>query len=135
MDTDHLTLLQQAHPVVRGRISIVAPAAIAVTIITAEEQLRGWLDAIRRHNGSMRQLWAYQGLRDTILFLQHVTILQFDQAALQQFDRLRQQKIRIGSQDLRIAAIVLTLNATLLTRNSRDFGQVPGLAFEDWSIP
>ncbi len=108
---------------------------LAVTIVTTEEQFRGWLDAIRRHNGSLRQLWAYQGLLDAVLFSQQVTILPFDQAAYQQFEALRQQKIRIGSQDLRIASITLTLGATLVTRNSRDFGQVPGLMIEDWSVP
>jgi tRNA(fMet)-specific endonuclease VapC len=69
------------------------------------------------------------------VFLQQITILSFDQVAYQQFESLRQQKIRIGSQDLRIASITLTLGATLLTRNSRHFGQVPGLTIEDWSTP
>lgn len=134
LDTDHLTLLQQAHPLVRQRIAALTPTAIMVTIITAEEQLRGWLDAVRRHTGSPRQIWAYQGLQDTIVFLRRVTILPFDQQAYQQFEALRQQKIRIGSQDLRIAAITLTAGATLVTRNERDFGQVPGLNFEDCSV-
>ena len=131
LDTDHLTLLQHSHPLVRQHVSAMSLTAIAVTIVTAEEQLRGWLDVVRRHNGSPRQLWAYQGLRDAILFLQHVTILPFDQAAYQQFESLRQQKVRIGTQDLRIASITLANNATLVTRNKRDFVQVPGLTIED----
>jgi tRNA(fMet)-specific endonuclease VapC len=135
LDTDHLTLLQQLHPQVRQRIRGTDPATLAITIISAEEQMRGWLDAIRRHNGSPRQIWAYQGLREMMLFLQHVLILPFDQAAYQQFEALRQQKIRIGSQDLRIASIALTIGATLVTRNKRDFEQVPGLTIEDWSLP
>lgn len=136
LDTDHLSLLQQHHPQIRQRTAAVPPAAIAITIITAEEQLRGWLDAIRRHTspGSPKQLWAYQGLRDLLLFFPQVNILPFDQAAAAMFDRLRQQRIRIGSQDLRIAATTLVLGATLVTRNERDFRQVPGLQVEDWSV-
>jgi tRNA(fMet)-specific endonuclease VapC len=135
LDTDHLTLLQQAHPSVRRRVTAITANTPTVTIITVEEQLRGWLDAVRRHSTSARQLWAYKGLRDMLLFLNQVEILPFDQAAYDRFEALRQQKIRIGSQDIRIAAITLAAGGILVTRNQRDFAQVPGLTIEDWSIP
>ena len=51
----------------------------------------------------------------------------------QQYQKLRLQKIRIGTLDLRITAITLCHEATLLTRNRRDFEQVTDLQIEDWS--
>jgi len=60
-------------------------------------------------------------------------VLDFTQAAFDQFSALRQQRIQVGSQDLRIAAITLANAATLVMRNTRDFAQVPGLVIEDWS--
>lgn len=48
LDTDHISLIQRGHPVVIQRINTVNPQDIATTIITAEEQLRGRLDTIRR---------------------------------------------------------------------------------------
>lgn len=44
------------------------------------------------------------------------------------------QKIRIATMDLRIAAIALANNLTVLTQNTRDFGKVPGLITEDWTV-
>ena len=61
-------------------------------------------------------------------------VVPFDQAAEDQFQLLRSQKIRIGTQDLKIAAIALANNLIVVTRNQRDFGKVPGLTVEDWSV-
>jgi tRNA(fMet)-specific endonuclease VapC len=47
---------------------------------------------------------------------------------------LQKAKLRIGTLDLKIAAITLAHDATLLTRNTADFGKVPGLKFEDWTV-
>jgi len=36
--------------------------------------------------------------------------------------------------DLKIAAIAIANDATLLSRNLRDFGKVPDLRVEDWTL-
>jgi tRNA(fMet)-specific endonuclease VapC len=41
----------------------------------------------------------------------------------------------IGPYDLLIAAQTLRTGATLVTANVREFARVPGLVFEDWSLP
>ncbi len=106
---------------------------LAVTIVTAEEQLRGWLKLIRRASTGEGQVTAYRGLRIGLGYFSSVRLLDFDPLAAAQFEKLRKQKIRIGTRDLRIGAIVLAVDGVLLTRNRRDFRQIPGLVIEDWS--
>lgn len=134
LDTDHVSLLQQVHPVVVQRVATVNPEDIAVTVITAEEQMRGWLNAIGRTSQSDRVLWAYAGLRTALDYFSSSNLLNFTPAAQTYYVELRRQKIRIGTQDLRIASIVLSVNGILVTRNRRDFSQVPNLMLEDWTI-
>ncbi len=134
LDTDHISLQQRAHPAVLQRLQALREDdSIAVTVITVEEQIRGRLEIIRRHGASPLQVAAYTAFQQTLRYFATWQVLDFTQAAFDQFAALRQQRIRIGAQDLRIAAITLANAATLVTRNTRDFAQVPGLRIEDWS--
>lgn len=65
-------------------------------------------------------------------FFSRWEILPFDDPAADQFESLRQAKVRIGTMDLKIASIALVHDATLPSANARDFEQVPGLRVEDW---
>ena len=133
LDTDHISLYQKLHPQIVSRVQAANAQEVAVTIISAEEQLRGWFDAIRQATSGERLRWAYLGLRQGIEYFNTIRVLDLNQAALNRYLALRAAKIRIGTQDLRIASIVLSINGILITRNRRDFAQVPGLKIEDWT--
>jgi tRNA(fMet)-specific endonuclease VapC len=132
LDTDHASLLQRNHPSVVRRVLATPEENLALTIVTAEEQLRGWLNSIHRASGD-RLILAYARLHGALDYFRTVQIVDFSPAALAQFEELRRQKVRIGTKDLRIAAITLSRNNILVTRNAKDFSRVPGLVFEDWS--
>jgi tRNA(fMet)-specific endonuclease VapC len=134
LDTDHASLFQREHPQVIVKVGEKPPEQIAVTIITVEEQLRGWLAQIKRASSSHARVKAFAGLRKAIHYFNTIQILNYDIAADTQFTSLRQQKARVGTQDLRIAAIVLATGNILVTRNRQDFEKIPGLTFEDWSL-
>lgn len=105
---------------------------VATTIITVEEQLRGWLAEIHHLTDPHRQTIAYERLQRRIDFFAAWTVLPWNSDAVDLFVRRRTDGIRIGSMDLKIACIVIAHGATLLTRNSTDFVKVPGLQFENW---
>ncbi|MGH9940639.1 MAG: type II toxin-antitoxin system VapC family toxin, partial [Blastocatellia bacterium] len=48
LDTDHLSLARRGHQHVTAKILAARPDEIAITIITAEEQLRGRFSQIRK---------------------------------------------------------------------------------------
>ena len=133
LDTDHISLHQKDHQKVTNRINSTAPENLAVTIVSAEEQFRGWFNAIRQAKSGERLHWAYLGLRQGIEYFNTVRILDMSQEATDLYLDFRSSKIRIGKQDLRIASVVVSVNGVLVTRNRRDFEQVPGLIIEDWS--
>jgi tRNA(fMet)-specific endonuclease VapC len=103
-----------------------------VTIVTAEELMRGWLALIHRQRTVRSQIPAYAELRKLIAVLGRWEVLPWDDAAATQFENLRTNRIRIGTMDLKIASVALSRSATVLTRNSVDFNQVPGLHVADW---
>lgn len=133
-DTDHFNVL--AVPGVRAdrlndRMAKSVDQNFAVTIVSVEEQMRGWLSQIHRQQSISNQLKPYSRLGGLISFWNIWQILPFDEAAAVLFQSLRRQ-VRVGTQDLKIAAIALERGAKLVTGNTIDFERVPGLEIEDW---
>ena len=135
LDTDHLTEFQKGTSPEAHRLNQRLADAVdsyATSIITVEEIMRGWMAAIRRIPDPRQQLKAYAKLRELFRFFATWNVLEWDDAAVDQFEALKQAKTRVGTMDLKIASICLAYDATLLSRNRKDFDRVPGLRVEDW---
>jgi tRNA(fMet)-specific endonuclease VapC len=136
LDTDHLSILQQPQSPLAERLyqsmSASLDADFATTVISLEEQMRGWLAAINRQKDAHSQTPYYLQLAALNQFYCRWKILPFDKSSADQFSSLKKAGIRIGTMDLKIASIVLNQDALLLTANVRDFNQVPGLRTENW---
>jgi len=136
LDTDHMSLLEWGggnSATLRERLADIDQAEVATTIISYEEQMRGWMAYIARGKSIAQQLVAYQRLRRHLENYRQIPVLDFDKAAANVFQQLQRARIRIGTMDLKIAAIVLSRGATLLSRNLVDFTKVPRLNVEDWT--
>lgn len=138
LDTDHISLLQRESGPrferLMDRLEQLPPdGPPTISVISVEEQMRGWMAVIAREKKSRRQVPAYLELADLFRFYSNYTIIEFDEAAADRFDELRAAKIKIGTMDLKIAAICLTNRAKLVSANLADFTQVPGLAVENWA--
>lgn len=134
LDTDTLSLLQRGHPAVCARVAGQQQTDLAVTVITVEEQLTGWYTLVRQARRRDQLVVAYASLADSVTTLSGWAILPLTEPALDRFDQLRALRLNVGANDLRIAAIALEHGAAVVTRNLRDFGRVPGLVCEDWSV-
>jgi tRNA(fMet)-specific endonuclease VapC len=137
LDTDHISLMDRGGAEgrnIQARLDRVPADDIVASIVSFEEQMRGWMSAIARARMIERQIPFYRELERLLHYYSITPLLTFDSRAVTEFQRLRQSGIRIGTMDLKIAATALTNDATLLTRNLADFGQVPGLRVEDWSV-
>jgi tRNA(fMet)-specific endonuclease VapC len=137
LDTDHLSLIKYVDSN-RGRrlaerLRALPPDAIvAVSIVTVEEQMRGWLAAIAKERYARRQVTAYSELTRLFEYFRTYTIAPFDERAVDRFEDLRATKLRLGTMDLKIAAIALANKAILLSANRSHFERVPGLQLENW---
>lgn len=136
LDTDHVNVLKYPdHPrfaSLTTQLNSSADQDVATTVITVEEQMRGWLAWINRSGDVRRQVPAYHELLRLFDFFARWHVVLFDEQAASQFQGLRAQRIRIGTMDLKIAAIALIHDALLLSANLRDFQQVPNLRIANW---
>src|SRR5262245_61444332 len=137
LDTDHISILQYPGPAaaaIEHRLTQISSDAVRVCIVSFQEQARGWLAVLHRARKRADVLKAFSNLQVFLRFYRARAVLPFDEAAMDEFERLQRQRIRIGTNDLRIAAIAKANGVKLLSRNLRDFRQVPGLDVEDWTV-
>lgn len=138
LDTDHISFLQKRrgpeHAALIARMARHSPADFTFSIVSFHEQVLGGHALLNRARTTTRLIRGYAFLLET--FRSYVTthVLPFDAAAATVLDGLQAQKLSVATMDLRIAAIALSQGLTLLTRNTRDFGRVPGLVTEDWTV-
>ena len=137
LDTDCLSLIDREKilesSILRRNLEKFAPDEIFTTIITFEENMRGWLSFIAKSKTLDQQIYAYQKLHRFLESYRDTSVLDFDGKAAAIFQELKSQKIRVGTMDLKIAAIAISSNAILVSRNLSDFEQVPNLAVKDWT--
>jgi tRNA(fMet)-specific endonuclease VapC len=135
LDTDHVTFLFRGASEglrIQRRMLSLDPREVGTTIITYEEQSRGWLAVISQAKSAADQIDAYGRLENHPDYFRRLTVHGFSTLAAVEFQRLR-RSVRVGTMDLRIAAIALTLDATVVSCTRRDFEKVPGLRLEDWT--
>lgn len=137
LDTDHVSLLEwsgnRLTQQLETRLRRLVSDEICTTVISYEEQLRGWMGMLARASRLNDQIEIYGRLKNQLNNYCRLSVLTFDEHAAIEFARLKKAKPRLGTMDLKIAAIALSQNAILLSRNRRDFGQISGLKLEDWT--
>ena len=117
------------------RIEDIDEKDLAITIITAEEQIRGWFKVMNEPNiKPARLVNAYKEFKNTLAYLRTVNIMDFDLKAHAIYLELRKEIKNVGTKDLRIAAIALSVDGIIVTRNYQDFAKVPNLKIEDWTV-
>ena len=138
LDTDHLSVLQlqagPAYTTLRTRMAPHPRTDLAVSIISLHEQVLGCHAYLQRARTAREVVHGYTMLAQVLQHFTVAPVLPFDEPAATVFAELVAQRVRVRTMDLRVAAIALARGLVVLTRNARDFGQVPGLQIEDWTV-
>jgi len=138
LDTDHISFLQRRSSSEFSRLTLrMAQHPIsdfALSVVSFHEQVIGAHSFINRAQINTDLARGYTLLLETLNGFANAPVLPFDAEAISIFDEIRIQKVRVATMDLRIAVIAISNNLVLLTRNTGDFGKVPNLIIEDWTL-
>ena len=134
LDTDHLTLYYHDDPIVVRRVDARSPTELAISVLTVDEQLTGWYTLTRQARQTEDIARAYARLGAAVVRLARWRILPYTESAIARVAQLKTLRLNVRVMDLRIAAVALENHAVVVTRNRRDFGRVPALSVEDWSV-
>ncbi len=137
LDTNYMSILERQTPEAQrleARMMEIPQDDIATSIVSYEEQTRGWLAVAAQARTQETQIAAYQRLKRHLAIYCRIAVIEYDEKAAAVFEHLKLAKIRVGTMDLKIASIAIANDALLLTRNLSDFNKIPGLRVENWSL-
>jgi tRNA(fMet)-specific endonuclease VapC len=121
-------IIRRRHPDLLRRLEAYDVGDVGVSSITVAELRFG-------AEKSARPSQNHEALER---FLIPLEIAEFDGSAASAYGRIRSlleaRGTPIGPLDTLIAAHAVGLRATLATNNVREFGRVPGLEVEDWTV-
>ncbi|MFM2432731.1 MAG: hypothetical protein RLZZ511_3945 [Cyanobacteriota bacterium] len=138
LDTNHIALILRQDSTASDNLAQHL-GQTAVSVITAQEVCNGWLGLLnQKHQKRQQMLHRYHQFWLAIELFKTMPILEFNDRAYDRYVQLITDNPALRKQalqrDMRIAATALTQNSTVVTRSRKDFGLVPGLEIEDWSI-
>jgi tRNA(fMet)-specific endonuclease VapC len=102
-DTDHLTIMDRggsSAQILLAKLSQVNPHEIATTIVSYEEQTRGWLSYIAKATNLDAQVLAYSKLERHLAKFRAATVIGFDFTSAKEFEKIRRLYPRLGTMDL-----------------------------------
>ncbi len=139
LDTDHLGIIQnRTEPEfsnLSGRMRQHRLEDFFVTIVSFQEQVAGWNLYIQRARDVPGLVRGYAMFQQVLADFARLNVLPLTTDAGSAFIGLRKSGVRVGTMDLRIGSIALVNGFVVLTRNTIDFGKIPGLHVEDWTKP
>lgn len=137
LDTDHISLALRGNTKIVDRLTHLKRSQWATSVVSIQEIFNGWIVSLNDPRYQDQQVELYTRLWKSNEFFQGAQVLNFDHAADQIYQQLRQSSPNLNKRrlekDIKIAAIAIANQAIVITRNQRDFEQVPGLQIDDWS--
>jgi tRNA(fMet)-specific endonuclease VapC len=128
LDTNTCIAVMRGHPVAVQRLAAVAPGDCVISTVTAYEL----------YTGVEKCANPAQERSKVELLLATVREMPFDPDAARESARVRalleSQGQPIGPYDTLLAGQALASSLILVTANTREFGRVPGLTLENWTI-
>ena len=91
LDTDMMTVLERGGPEggrLKARLDALAPDDLATTIVSYEEQTRGWLAVSAKARTPNAQIAAYRRLKTHLLIYSRIAVLDYDERAAAEFERV-----------------------------------------------
>jgi tRNA(fMet)-specific endonuclease VapC len=138
LDTDHISILQDGagpeYAVLSLRISKHSWSEVVLSVVSVHEQMLGDHNYINRARTDAGVTRGYSLISTILNSYANAPVLPFDASALAVFNSLKAAKTRLATMDLRLATLALSRKLIVVTRNSKDFGKVPGLVIEDWTV-
>jgi tRNA(fMet)-specific endonuclease VapC len=138
LDTDHLSILQrqtgEGYNNLSEKMARYPLSDFGISTVTFHEQILGCHAYINRSHRWQDTVKGYEIMTKLINNFKTLPLVSFDVGAARVFEQIKSQRIQLAKMDARIASIALSRGLILLTRNHKDFGKVPELPIEDWTV-